>query len=136
MKAIRWTMGAAMLAGMLAWQGCALFVVGAAVGAGAGTVSYMGNELRATRDVTVDQAWSAANAAMQDLQFRVIQGETFKDATGGTVYGRNAKDQPVRIQLVRQTDRMTEIRIRVGTFDTAANRTTAQLVFDKMKTHF
>ncbi len=134
-KAMRWVVMAVGLLSFVASQGCALFVVGAAVGAGAGTVSYMGNELRSTQEVSLDRAWDAANAAMQDMQYRVIQGETIKDATGGTVYARNAKDQPVRIQLIRQSDRMTEVRIRVGTFDTTANRSTAQLLFDKMKSH-
>jgi hypothetical protein len=127
---------AAMLASMAAAQGCALFIVGAAAGgAAAGTVSYMGNELRVTQEVNMDRAWNAANAAMQDLQFRVIPDKTVKDATGGTVYAQNAKDQFVHIQLLRQSDRMTEIRVRVGTFDTTANREMAQLVYDKMKGH-
>ena len=135
MRTMKWVGMAALAAGMVAAQGCALFLVGAGVGAGAGTVSYLGNELRATQEVNADRAWNAANAAMQDLQFRVIQDKTVKDATGATVYGRNAKDQPVRIQLIRQSDRVTEIRVRVGTFDTAANREIAELFYDKMKRH-
>jgi ABC-type anion transport system duplicated permease subunit len=130
---MKWIGLGALLAGIVAAQGCALFLVGAAVGAGAGTVSYMGNELRTTQEVGMDRAWTAANATMQEMQYRVIQDKTVKDATGGTVYARNAKDQPVRVQLIRQSDRVTEIRVRVGTFDTAANRQTAQLFYDKMK---
>ena len=126
----------AMLMGLVMLNGCALFVVGAAVGAGAGGVSYMSNELRATQNVTVNDAWKAANAAMQELQFVVIPGKSVKDATGGTLYGHNAQDQPIRIQLLRQSDSVTEIRVRVGTFDTAANRETAQLIYDKLKTRF
>jgi len=114
-------------------QGCALFVVGAVAGAAAGTVSYVGNELRSTQDVSIDKAWSAANDAVRELQFPVIADKTYKDATGGTLTARTAKDQQVRIQLLRNSDRVTEIRIRVGTFDTTANRDTAQLVWDKMR---
>ena len=135
MRAIKWMGVAVLLAGILASQGCALFLVGAAAGAGAGTVSYMGNELHATQDVSVDRAWTAANAAMQDLQFAIIKDKTVKDLTSGIVYARNAKDQTVSIRLERQSDRMTEIRVRVGTFDTTANRQMAQLVYDKMKSH-
>ena len=136
MRTIKWMGVAVLLAGILASQGCALFVIGAAAGAGAGTVSYMGNELRVTQDVGVDRAWAAANDAMQDLQFSIIKDKTVKDLTSGTVYARNAKDQTVTIRLERQSDRMTEIRVRVGTFDTTANRQMAQLVYDKMKSHF
>ena len=122
--------------GIVMLDGCALFLVGAAAGAGAGSISYMSNELRTTQNVTVDGAWKAANAAMQELQFPVIASKSVKDATGGTLYGHNAKDQPIRIQLLRQSDSVTEIRVRVGTFDTDANRETARLIYDKMKTRF
>jgi hypothetical protein len=127
---------AALLTGVLALQGCALFVVGAAVSAGAGAVSYMGNELRATQEISVDRAWTAGRATMQELQFTVDQARSYKDATGGLILARNAKNQPIRIQFLRQTERVTEIRVRVGTFDTAANRELAQLVYDKMKSQF
>jgi hypothetical protein len=121
---------------LVAAQGCALFVIGAVAGAAAGTVSYVGNELRSTQEVSIDKAWSAANDAVKELQFSVVSGKTYKDATGGTLTARTAKDQEVRIQLVRTSDRLTETRIRVGTFDTTENRTMAQLVWDKMKARF
>ena len=134
MKLMRLVSASAILTCMLA-QGCALFVVGAAVGAGAGTASYMGNELRATREVSIDRAWAAANDAMHELQFRIDQTKTAKDAMSGTLQAVTAQNQPVRIQLLRQTDRLTEIRVRVGTFDTTANRQSARLVYDKMSAH-
>jgi hypothetical protein len=133
MKLIKLGGIAAVLAGLFVTQGCALFVVGAAVGAGVGTASYMGNELRITREVTMDQAWSAANDAVKDLQFRVDQTKTVKDAMSGKLVAMTAQSQPVRIQLIRQSDRLTEIRVSVGTFDTTANRQSAQFVYDKMK---
>lgn len=122
-----------LVSSLVATQGCVLFVVGAVAGGAAGTVSYVRNELHSTQEVSIDRAWSAANAAVQELQFSVIASKSSKDATGGTLTARNAKDQPVRIQLVRSTDRLTEIRIRVGTFDTTANRSAAQLVWERMK---
>ncbi len=134
MKLIRLVNVAAISTCMMA-QGCALFVVGAAVGAGAGTASYMGNELRITREVSMDKAWSAANDAIHELQFRIDQTKTAKDAMTGTLLAVTAQNQPVRIQLVRQSDRLTEIRVRVGTFDTTANRQSARLVYDKMNAH-
>jgi hypothetical protein len=96
----------------------------------------MGNELRTTQEISVDRVWTAGRSAMQELQFSVDQGRSYKDATGGVILARNAKNQPVKIQFFRQSDRVTEIRVRVGTFDTAANRELAQLIFDKMKSQF
>ena len=134
MKLTRWVNVATILACLMA-QGCALFVVGAAVGAGAGTASYMGNEMRITREVSMDKAWAAANDAVHELQFRIDQSRTAKDALNGTLSAVTVQNQPVRIQLIRQSDRLTEIRVRVGTFDTSANRQSARLVYDKMNAH-
>ena len=130
MKYKRVVMVGLLLAGMMAWSGCALFLVGAAAGAGAAGVSYAGNELRATQEVSVDRAWAAGERTLTELQFPIIARQ--KDATGGTLSARNAKDQPIKVSLIRQSDRLTEIRVRVGTFDTTANRTTAQLIWDKL----
>ncbi|HVM61494.1 MAG TPA: DUF3568 family protein [Verrucomicrobiae bacterium] len=136
MRTTKWIGIAVLLASMVVGQGCALLVVGAVGAAGAaGAVSYVGNELHVTQEVSVDRAWNAALASMQDLQFRLIRDKTVKDATGGVVNAYNAKDQRIIIQLARQSDTVTEIRIRVGTFDTTANRDLARLIYDKMRAH-
>lgn len=133
MKLIQvWLIGA-VIAVMVVTQGCALFLIGAGAGTAAGAVSYSGNELQTIQDVGLNRAWDAANAAMKDMEFTIIPAETKKDGSGGVLQGRNAKDQRVRIQLVRQTDNMTEIRIRVGTFETSANKAAAQALYDKLK---
>ena len=123
---------------VLSATGCALFVAGAGAGAGvgAGSIAYYGNELCTSREVTVDRAWEAGHAAMKEMQFAVIPAESRKDATGGMVVGRNASDQLVRIKLTRQTDDVTRVRVRVGTFSTPDNRNAAQLLFEKMSKHF
>jgi hypothetical protein len=125
--------GLTALLAVLLTQGCLLFVAGAAAGAAVGGVSYVGNELRATVDATVDRTWSAAHAAMKEMEYAVISGETRKDAAGGKLQGRNARDQRVVVQLFRQTDKTAEVRIRVGEFDTAANKAAAQAFYDKLK---
>ncbi|MBI3986537.1 MAG: DUF3568 family protein [Lentisphaerae bacterium] len=126
---------AAVAISALVGGGCAMFVVGAAAGAGAGTVSYCGNELRVSRAVSLDRAWEAANAAMKEMTFPIIPLGTNKDGTGGFIQGRNAGDQKVRIRLIRQSDQVTEIRVRVGTFSTAENRNAAQLLYDTISKH-
>ena len=114
--------------------GCFLVAAGAAGGVGA--VAYYDNELVATRDVSVDRTWDAANAVMKELEYTLIPAETHKDATGGVVQGRNAKDQVVRIKFARQTEKTTEIRVRVGTFATTADRSAENLIFEKLAKHF
>ena len=130
-----WFIRSAIVVMLFATQGCALLLVSAGAGAAVGVVSYIGNELRVTQDATLNHAWDAANAAMRDLEFTVIPAETHKDGLGGILQGKNAKQQRVQIQLLRQTEQTTEFRIRVGEFDTTANKAAALLFYDKLKTH-
>jgi len=125
-----WIIALTALSGLLLTQGCLLLVAGAAAG---GTVSYVGDELRVIADTPMDRAWVAANAAMKDMEYTVIPAETHKDAISGKIGARNARDQKVLVQLFRQTDKATEVRVRVGAFDTSANKAAAQAFYDKMK---
>jgi hypothetical protein len=116
-------------------QGCALFVVGGAAAGGTyGTVKYVDNNLRVTHDVTLDRAWGAGNAALKELQMPVTASN--KDGSSGVLEARNAQNQTVTIKTIRKTDSVTEIDIRVGTFDTAENRAEAQQIYDKMQARF
>ena len=126
---------AAALAAMPLMQGCALLVVGGvAAGAAYGTVKYVNNTLEVTQNVSLDNAWSAANQALDEMQMPVTKST--KDAASGRLESRNAENQPVTIQLTRKTDTVTEIHITVGTFDSTANRTQAQQIYDQMKARF
>jgi len=59
-----------------------------------------------------------------------------KSSTPSTLEAWNAQDQLVIIQMIRKTGSVTDIQITVGTFDSAANRTKAQQIHDKMKARF
>ena len=130
-----WLIRLATVVMICATQGCALFLVGAGAGTAVGVISYTGNELCVMQDATLNRTWDAATAAMREMEFIVIPAETHKDGLGGIVKGQNAKKQRVQIQLLRQTEQVTEIRIRIGEFDTAANKAAAQLLYDKLKAH-
>ena len=130
-----WLIRSATVVMVCATQGCALFLVGAGAGTAVGVISYTGNELCVMQDATLNRTWDAATAAMREMEFIVIPAETHKDGLGGIVKGQNAKKQRVQIQLLRQTEQVTEIRIRIGEFDTAANKAAAQLLYDKLKAH-
>ena len=129
LKAMACAVCVAMAAGLL--QGCVLLVAG---GAAAGTVSYVDNELHATVEVRFEKAWVAANAALKSLKMPVTSSN--KDAAYGKLESRNAQDQPVVIQVTRKSEGVTQVRVRVGTFSTAANKAGAQLVYDHMKARF
>ncbi|MBM3858907.1 MAG: DUF3568 family protein [Verrucomicrobia bacterium] len=134
MKIKNVVLSCALLAVCLFPQGCALLLVGAAAAGGAvGAVSYYGNELQTIQEITLDKAWTAAQATANALQFKTEADRSRKDGIKGILYCRNADSQPVLIRVIRQSDKLTEVRIRVGTFDTASNRHAAQTVFEKMR---
>ena len=104
-------------------------VTGVAVGAG--TVAYVGGELKAADNVTMNTGWNAALQAMQDLEFKVTESQ--KDALEGKIVARRADNTRIIVRVKKQTDQVTEFRIRVGTFgDEALSR----LIHEKTKSHF
>jgi hypothetical protein len=136
LKIFQWPVAAvAGLAVMILVQGCALLVVGGvAAGAAYGTVEYVENTLDVTEAVPLEKAWSAANATLKELKMPVT---TFKkDGASGKIQAHNAAGQPVTIQVSWQTSGVTEIKISVGTFDSAVNRSQALQIYDHMKAHF
>lgn len=113
---------------LLLSYGCALVVGGAA---GAGAVAYVRGELKALEDVTLDRAWPAAKQAMSDLEFMVTDSE--KDAFNGRLTARGAGDKKIVVSLKKESDAVTEIRIRVGSFgDEAMSRK----ILETIKKHF
>ena len=112
----------------LAQSGCALFLIGAGVAVGAGTVAYVNGELKAADEVSLNRGWSATQRAMEDLEFRVISLQ--KDALAGKLVARRADDTKITIRLTKQSDAVTEFRIRVGTF---GDEDLSRLIYQKIK---
>lgn len=131
MKLKQWVGVVLLSLGVLTFSGCVLFLVGAGLAVGAGTVAYVEGELKTADNVTMDRAWNASLGAMQDLEFKVTKSQ--KDALAGLIVARRADDTRIVVRLKEQTDQVTEFRIRVGTFgDEALSR----LIYEKIKSHF
>ena len=65
-----------LLAAVLALgSGCAVLLVGAAAGAGAGTYAYVNGELKDSETVSLDTARDATLAAMKDLGYAVVDNQ-------------------------------------------------------------
>ena len=88
------------------------FLMGGA--AGAGTVAYVGGELKTVEEVSLNRAWNATQKAMKDLGFTITSKE--KDAFNSKLTAKSVANKIIKIKLNRQSDMLTEIRIRVGTF--------------------
>jgi uncharacterized protein YceK len=93
-------------------SGCAAVIIGGA--AGAGTYAYIRGEMKGNENATLDRTWSATQAAMKDLEFSVVTQQ--KDALQGRLVARTALDKKIEINLIKISDNLTEVRIRVGTF--------------------
>lgn len=121
-----------LLAAILALgNGCVLFVVGAAAGAGAGTYAYVQGELRETEAVPYDTANNATLAAMKDLGFAVVDNQ--RDALTTKIVARSTSDKKVYVTLNKQSATSTEICIRVGTF---GDQNQSEQILQKIKSHF
>lgn len=131
MKLKRLLMAAVVLPVAFAANGCALFLIGAGAAIGAGTVAYVGGELKAADEVRMDRAWSASLDAMEQLEFKVTKSQ--KDALAGEIIARRADDTRIIIRLKKQTDQVTEIRIRVGTW---GDETLSRLIYEKIKKNY
>lgn len=128
-KLIRVVTFATVLATLTLTGGCAVLLVGAAIGAG--TVAYVQGELRSADEVTFDRGWKAVLGAMDELQFKVTKTE--KDAVSGEIDAKANGDKNVVIKLRREGDRVTEFRIRVGVF---GDEGLSRLIQTKIKQHY
>lgn len=111
-------------------SGCALFVVGAAAGAGAAGYAWVDGEIKTTESASMDRTWNAALAAMKDLEFPVTSQA--KDALEANLTARNASNTSISIKLKNLSNTSTEIRIRVGTF---GDESMSRLILNKINNH-
>jgi len=126
----KWMMAVLLAGALMFGGGCALFLIGGAAAAGAGTYAYVNGELKETEGAAYDTVYNATLAAMNDLQYAVVSKE--KDAINATINARTSGDKKIEIKLVKQSATVTEIHIRVGTFgDEALSRQ----ILDKIKAH-
>jgi len=101
---------------LLVNTGCPPVIIGAAagVGVGAGTVAYVGGELKSTEKVSLDRAWGATQTAMGDLGFAIT--DRHKDVFNAELNARGVEVKKIRIALKKISDNSTELKIRVGVF--------------------
>ena len=120
-----------LMASLLALtNGCFLFVVGAAAGAGAAGYAWVDGEIKATEAASLNQTWDASLAAMKDLEFPVT--DQAKDALQGDLTARNANNTNIKIKLKYISNTSTEIRIRVGTF---GDESLSRIILNKINNH-
>jgi len=115
---------------MVLGSGCALFIVGGAAAAGAGTVVWIKGEVRSSEAVTFDKAWDAAQAGLKDLEYTITEKQ--KDAAEASLTARGAGDKKIQVTLKKVSGAVTEFSIRVGTF---GDETLSRQILEKIKSH-
>lgn len=115
---------------LLTGTGCAWLLIGGAA-AGAGSVYYLKGELRATEPVSMDDAYGAAEAVLQELQFTVT--DRGRDAKEARIDGTGLGDRPIIIRMWPVGPRVTEIGIRFGA---VGDQDRAGMILRRMRAHF
>ena len=120
---------AAMLSAMVC-TGCVALVAGGAAAAGAGAVAYVNGELKTTESTSLEHARNATMIAIKEMQFGIVGDET--DGLTQHISVRTSTDKKVTITLVKESDTVTAIGVRVGVF---GDEVLSMQVLNKIKSH-
>lgn len=108
-------------------SGCILLAAGAATGAG---VAYVRGDLETALPAAPDKVAVATKAAFEDLKLAVVSDTaTSLDAK---VIARTAQDVKITVVAKGQSDNLSKVSIRVGTFGNSGMQTQ---VLEKIKAH-
>lgn len=117
---------------MLLAAGATAGCLAVAAGAGAGAaVAYVRGELKATVSADYAATVTAANRAVEDLQFAKVSEK--HDALVDIIVARTAADKKVEIRTEHLTRDATTVKIRVGWL---GDESQSIAVLDKIKAHF
>ncbi len=109
-------------------SGCVALLIGG--GAGAGTVAYLKGELKSVVEASLEKTYQASQDALGDLEFPVTGRQ--KDAFSAELTARGGNDKKIEIDLKKLSDKMTEIKIRVGIF---GDESLSQLILERIMKH-
>ena len=110
-------------------SGCIGLFAGAAVGVG--SVAYVRGELRTALDQDYDRVVRAAGRAVEQLRF--VKVSENQDALTTVLIARTAEDTKVEIRVVKVSEKLTRVEIRVGVFgDQAVSQIILGTIKDKL----
>lgn len=109
-------------------SGCVAFLIGG--GAGAGTAAYLKGELESIVEASLEKAFQATQKALEDLEFPVTSKQI--NTFSGELTARGGNDKKIEINLKRMSEKMTEIKIRVGIF---GDESLSQLILQRINKH-
>ncbi len=124
--------GGAIIAFLSFLPGCGgeIIALGLVGGGATGGTLYVRGELRSTETTTPPEAIAASKAALKDLGIVLLSSSA--DELGGEIVARTATDDKVSIKAEFKSNRVTEVRIRIGVF---GNQALSREILSKIETH-
>ena len=108
-------LAAALLVCAVGAGGTGCIAAGASVGAATAVgTAYFRGEHKSVETAPVYRVWLATLVALDELGLRV-ERERFQTHRGYAV-ARREDGKPIKVEVLRQSSRLTQLRIRVGTF--------------------
>ena len=95
---------------------CQALLISAECGALVGAAAYKGGEVRYKGELSLNEAWDATQKALSDLGYGITSEERHVSDTAYQLTAEKEGSKRIRVTLKRQSDAVTEIRVRVGTF--------------------
>lgn len=118
---------ALLVMGVLLISGCAaLWVGGAAVGAGSGTYFYINGELKTDYYQSFESVWKACEKTVADM--RGVDVRPDKEIGKGKITAV-IEEEKVQIVIAYKAKNVTTVSIRVGMI---GNKLSSQLIHDKI----
>ncbi|MFT3767837.1 MAG: DUF3568 family protein [Minicystis sp.] len=113
-------------------SGClAATAAGAGAAAAVGTYAYERGELRTTIDAPVEDVHRATLAALEQMKLPIK--DEAQDAFSAHVTAKQTEGGDVKVNLSRESDHVTRVGVRVGTFgDEAKARVILQRIRDAL----
>ena len=123
-------LGTILLGFLISQVGCVLFGLAAAGAAGGSYVAYNRGDFEILEPVGYDDVFNAVDATVQDLGMALQKRE--KKPLAGVVKARSHYGK-VTYNLENAGEKMTHIRIRVGTF---GDQVVQRQIYAKLKTNY
>jgi Protein of unknown function (DUF3568) len=117
----------AMVVVVVTQSGC---LAVAAAGAAGGTVAYVKGDVEATVDAGVQQTYDATKAAMEELKLPLLSSSV--QAMQAKVEARVGSDNKATVDIKGQSEKLSKINIRVGTF---GDDGLSQTILAKIRAH-
>lgn len=77
-----------------------------------GLATYVLGELKSVEKATLNRVWDASQKALEELKLPITSRQ--KEDTVANLIARGENDVKIRVNLLKQTEDLTEVRIRIG----------------------